>query len=441
MKNKPTQKNIPEGWTLVPAGEVFTFVKSYAFSRDNLVNDTHNKDGIGNIHYGDIHSTFSTPSIDLKKVSVPMIKDAGFIPKPEDLLKDGDLIMADASEDYAGVGVTVSLHGLEDKKVVGGLHTFVLRDTKHKTDKYFRQYIFRNPEIRNSMQKIANGVSVYGISKTAVAKLLLPLPSLSEQKRIVSVLETWERAITKLSQKIEKKKKIKKGLMQELLTGKTRLRGFNDKWEKKSLGELAGEKGSVVDGPFGSNLKNSDYVSNGIPVLQGMNLTGDKFNCKGFRYITEQKAKEVYRSNAQVGDLLTVKIGSIGFSALIDNLNGYSFAIIPANLLRFRCTNLLTDIKFVFYLLTSDIGKRKLKDLASGNAQPAISVVGFRKLSFFVPATKEEQGAIAEVLSTIDKEIEGLENKLNNLREQKRYLLKNLLTGTIRTPEKLSIHN
>ena len=219
MKNKTAHKNIPEGWKLLPAREVFTFIKSYAFSRDNLINDTSNREGIGNIHYGDIHSTFSATNIDLRKVSVPMIKDGSFIPKTEDLLMDGDLIMADASEDYEGVGVTVSVHGLEGKRIVGGLHTFILRDKKKNTNNNFRQYIFRNPEIRNSLQKIANGVSVYGISKTAISKLLLPLPPLPEQERIVAVLETWDKAIEKLKKTVEIKKEIKKGLMQELLTG------------------------------------------------------------------------------------------------------------------------------------------------------------------------------------------------------------------------------
>lgn len=75
------------------------------------------------------------------------------------------MIIADASEDYEGIGVCVSVHGLNNNKVVGGLHTYVLRDRKGITNEYFRQFIFRNPIVRNKLQKVANGVSVYGISK------------------------------------------------------------------------------------------------------------------------------------------------------------------------------------------------------------------------------------------------------------------------------------
>ena len=429
---------INDDWQLMPVSDIFTFIKSYAFSRDNLSNGILSSNNIGNIHYGDIHAKFTSENIDLSKVEIPLIKEAKFNPRKEELLKDGDLIMADASEDYDGVGVTVSVHGIGNNKVVGGLHTFVLRDEKGKTSEYYRQYIFLNKEIRNKLQKVANGVSVYGISKTAISKIELPIPPITEQKRIVSVLETWDKSIEKLTHKIETKKQIKKALMWDLLSGQKRLSGFKDKWERKTLEELAGGKANIVDGPFGSNLKNSDYIETGIPVLQGMNITGDKFNRKGFRYIGEKKVKEVYRSNAQVGDLLTVKIGSIGFTAIIDDIGPYDFAIIPANLLRFRCSNPLTDIRFIFYLLTNDSGKRKLRDIASGNAQPAISVVGFRKISFIVPTNKGEQKAISEILTIADKEITELEKKLAILKEQKRYLLNNLVTGKIRTPETLS---
>jgi type I restriction enzyme S subunit len=255
MKTNQT-KNIQKDWKQLPVGEVFTFVKSYAYSRDNLTNGLISKDAIGNIHYGDIHSTYNSPNIDVSKIEIPLIKDRDFNPDKNTLLKDGDLVMSDASEDYEGIGVTVSIHGIGNKKVVGGLHTFVLRDEKGLTNEYYRQYIFRNPEIRNTMQKIANGVSVYGISKTTVSKIKLPLPPLSEQNRIVSVLETWDKTIEKLSKKIEVKKQVKKGLMQDLLTGKKRVAGFTEKWNVSKLGEFL-----INAGPRNKKLTYSRVLS------------------------------------------------------------------------------------------------------------------------------------------------------------------------------------
>ncbi len=265
MKKNNPQKNIPEGWQKTEVGNIFSFLRTYAISRENLISGTDNTSGIGNIHYGDIHATYKASSIDLENVSVPLVKDKTFLPKKEDFLRDGDLVMADVSEDYEGIGTTVSVHGLENKKVVGGLHTFVLRDTKKKTEERYRQYIFCNPEVRNKLKKIANGVSVYGVSKTNLAKLVLSLPPIEEQKSIVVVLESWDKMINKLAKKIKIKKNIKKGLMQNLLTGKVRLAGFDEKWQTVKLNEL----GKTYAGIAG---KDKDDFGYGKPFITYMNI-------------------------------------------------------------------------------------------------------------------------------------------------------------------------
>jgi len=424
MKTNSVQKNVPDGWNLIPAGDVFTFVKSYSFSRENLLNDTSNNRGVGNIHYGDIHSTFSSARIDLKKVSVPMIKDGNFMPKTENLLKDGDLIMADASEDYEGVGVTISVHGLGSKKVVGGLHTFVLRDSKNKTDTYFRQYIFRNPIIRNSLQKVANGVSVYGISKTAVSRLLLPIPSITEQNRIVAVLEVWDKAIEKLDKKLEIKQKIKKGLMQQLLTGKKRLSGFTDDWKVKKLGEI----GEIITGNTPPMKDPKNY--NG-PYCWA---TAEDFKSK---YIlnTAITLSEVGKSKSRflpIGSILVTCIASLGKNAIAGvplATNQQINAVIVNN---------KNNNEFIYYYIENSINL--LKRMAGSGAVSILNKSEFAKLKVMIPQSKDEQTAIARIMAVTDDEIEKLEKKLLIMNAQKRYLLNSLITGVIRTPENLKIN-
>ncbi|OQB05857.1 MAG: EcoKI restriction-modification system protein HsdS [bacterium ADurb.Bin212] len=277
------------------------------------------------------------------------------------------------------------------------------------------------------------------LSAATISSIKVNIPLPAEQNRIVAVLETWDNAIQLLEKKISIIKNQKRWFSCKLLSRKLRLPGYKDDWIQTTLEGLAGSGNNIVDGPFGSNLKNSDYVESGIPVLQGQNITGDKFNTSGFRYVTAQKAREVYRSNAIVDDILTVKIGSVGFSAIIDGLAGNEYAIIPANLIRIRCRNTNTDPRLIYYLLTSRNGKRKLKELASGNAQPALSLGNVRKMKFLVPQSKNEQEAIANIFNTIDREILLLSKKLEKFIEQKKYLLNNLITGNIRTPENLKI--
>ena len=244
---------IPEDWTIPEFGTVFTFLKSYSFSREQLTNEkTLNE--IQNIHYGDIHATFENEILDFEsECRIPFVKD-GLLNKQDmadknlPLLKDGDLIIADASEDYIGVAESVELRNINGKKVISGLHTFAARDNSGKTSLGFRTYTLKHPQVIREVRRIATGFSVFGISKTNIAKVRLALPLLPEQKAIAQLLSTWDDAITKTQALIAKKEERKKWLMQNLLTGKKRLKGFEEKWKEKYIKELFQEITETNDG-------------------------------------------------------------------------------------------------------------------------------------------------------------------------------------------------
>src|SRR5687768_11803370 len=140
IKNKPVVKTkpfynstIPSDWTTPEFGEVFSFLKSFSFSREQLTSERTNEE-IQNIHYGDIHATFENEILDFEvEGRIPFIKD-GLLSNEVlsnekfPLLKDGDLIIADASEDSIGVAECVELRNVNGRKVVSGLHTFAARD-------------------------------------------------------------------------------------------------------------------------------------------------------------------------------------------------------------------------------------------------------------------------------------------------------------------------
>lgn len=165
-----------------------------------------------------------------------------------------------------------------------------------------------------------------------------------------------------------------------------------------SLGEVSH---SIVDGPFGSSLKTSDYVDDGIPVLQGKNITGDRFAWKEVRYITLIKAKELARSSCELGDHLIIKIGSIGYSAILDDLKGHNFAIIPANLARIRPNRRLIDDRYLHHWLISPEAKRYFIGVASKTAQPALSLTKIKEARLPLPPL-DEQRRIAAILDKAD---------------------------------------
>src|SRR5450759_424655 len=133
--------------------------------------------------------------------------------------------MADASEDYKGVGEVVEVINLENKIAVGGLHTIVLRANSEIFANGFRGYFFSSETVRNALRKVATGTSVYSVTKTQIHNLSFIIPnSLKEQTAIARVLKADDKEIHLLKTKTEKLREQKKGLMQALLTGKKRLR-------------------------------------------------------------------------------------------------------------------------------------------------------------------------------------------------------------------------
>ena len=158
---------------------------------------------------------------------------------------------------------------------------------------------------------------------------------------------------------------------------------------------------AIVDGPFGSNLKLDDYVPEGVPVLQGKNITDDAFRWFAVRFISIRKAEELKRSSVRIGDVLIVKIGSIGYSAILDDLNGFDHAIIPANLAKVTPNLSKVDLRYLHRWLTSTTAKNYLVRAASKTAQPALSLGKIKGLPVPLPPLAEQK-RIAGILDAAD---------------------------------------
>src|SRR3989338_6267777 len=172
---------IPEDWDLVSWGDAFDFLSTATYSRDQLCEN----EETGNVHYGDIHTKLNT-FLDFEKISLPSINKAKA--KNYSLIRDGDLIMADASEDYEGVGKSVEVRNIKDKKSISGLHTFLMRDKKTLFAKGFKGYLYSNRLIKTQFDRLATGLKVYGVSKNNLKGVLIPYPKPEEQFLIASVL-------------------------------------------------------------------------------------------------------------------------------------------------------------------------------------------------------------------------------------------------------------
>src|SRR5690554_60477 len=367
-------KQIPDEWKARNFDEVFEFLPTLTLSRKDLNSDSE-FDGIYNIHYGDIHSTYKFVELDFdKEKSIPKIIDDKIDESKLTFLTTGDLVIADASEDYEGVAACVELSNVKDRKVTAGLHTYAVRDKKGYSSEGFRAYILKHPWVNNEVNKIATGSKVYGISKTNISKLKVILPPLPEQQKIASILSKWDELIETQTQLIEEKEKQKKGLMQKLLTGEVRFPGFEEEWEEKTIAEFglvqtgntpSRKELSYWGGDF--NWTTADDMDNKYVVSSLQKLTK-----RGF-----EKARV-----AKKGSVLVTCIASIGKNAISKVDTGFNQQINSITV------NEDFSSEFIYYLIDSQ--PNKLLEFAGAGAMPMLNKSNFMKIKYLVPNLKEQ---------------------------------------------------
>lgn len=251
-------------------------------------------------------------------------------------------------------------------------------------------------------------------------------PPQVEQKKIVKLVKTWDTYLEKLGKKIETKKKIKKGLMQQLLTGKKRMSGFSGKWEKIKLGnvcriykgkELSKEK-LVNNGRYKCILYGQIYTLYDVVVEEVVSKTDTNEGLTSLKYdvlipsSTTTSALDIATATTVVEDGILLG-GDI-------------------NIIRQKRENSINGVFLSHYL--TFVKKLSLAKLAQGITIVHLYGKDLKNIKINLPSI-EEQNHIADVLLTARKEIESLEQKREIIAQQKKYLLNNLITGEIRLPE------
>jgi len=204
-----------EGWVVKRLGEVFEFYPTANYSKAEMspVGE------IGCIHYGLIHAIPDTNYSLESGVKFHIESDR----TRYELVKDGDVVMVDASEDLVGVNKSVEVFGVGNRKFIAGLHTYLMRDIHSTFVDNLRGQILNSVFVKNQMLKLAVGMKVFGVSKPQLKQVLLPIPPKDTQTRIAQILTDADAAIQALETKIAKLQAQKQGMMQALLTGKIRL--------------------------------------------------------------------------------------------------------------------------------------------------------------------------------------------------------------------------
>jgi type I restriction enzyme S subunit len=324
---------------------------------------------------------------------------------------------------YISVAGTLGLVGKIPEELDGAnLTENANRITEIQCNRDYLMYYMMSPLIQNVIEAERTIGAQPKLALQRIRDFYIVLPRDNrEQTAIAAALSDVDSLISALTKKIEKKKAIKQGLMQQLLTGKKRLSGFNDKWKSMLLGDIA----EVKDGTH----QTPQYVkSGGKPFYSVENVTADDF--KNVKHISLEEHKAL-TSNYRIekGDVLMTRIGSIGCCKYVDWDVDASFYVSLA-LLKI---NEKYDSKFISYLSNIKSFKEEvmLNSLVFAIPQK-INLGNISLIKVYIPTSKAEQTAIANILSDCDSEIAALEEKRDKYKEIKQGMMQQLLTGKIR---------
>lgn len=267
---------------------------------------------------------------------------------------------------------------------------------------------------RLRVKEMATGTSnsMKNITKSDWLNLKISLPPLPEQQRIAEVLGAWDQGIELQAKLVESLQKRKRALMQQLLTGKKRLKGFDQAWKKVRIGDL----GEVITGNTPS-MKTPQYYGEFCCWATAVDFKNK------YIYNTSVKLSEIGKLKARIAPInsvLVTCIASIGKNAIAKVETGFNQqinAIIPSKEF---------NSEFIYYQIENSIAL--LKEVAGAGAVQIINKSNFESIKLKLPSLPEQQ-AIAEILTAADREIELAQKKLEVLREQKRGLMQQLLTG------------
>ncbi len=267
-----------------------------------------------------------------------------------------------------------------------------------------------------------------------LAQIPTVIPPLPEQKKIAAILASVDEAIEATEAVIEQTRRVKKGLLQELLTRgightsfkKTAIGEIPEAWDVKRLRELVVEKG-LQTGPFGSQLHASEYIEDGVPVVMPKDIEGTRISCDDIARIPLSKANELRKHHLEDGDIIFGRRGDIGRCALVEK---GPLMLCGTGCLRARPDDRLFSAFLIEYLQTWT-AQYFLETNAVGQTMLNLNTKILGSLPIAVPP-KKEQIEIAGILRAVTQQIAEHKIPLEQMKKLKKGLLQDLLTGKVR---------
>ena len=404
---------IPEDWDIVELRNYLILLTDYDANGSfaDMADNVKTYDGYGYAWY--VRATDLEQNTDISKVKYTDLETYKFLKKSS--LYGGEVLVAKRGD----IG-KVYLFQMKTAHATLAPNLYLLK----LNDRIYPQYLYSFLKYGRG-NKLLKGInastSLGAIYKEDVKSLPIISPTLSEQKRIATALSNIDALISELGKLIEKKRAIKQGAMQQLLTGKKRLKGFSEPWVEIKLGDCA----NVL---YGFLFTPDYYTKTGkYKVATIGNVQEGKFYPDGCNNVNISSSFLNDYQYLKPGDLLISMTGNVGRVCII-NAENY--------VMNYRVGKIVVNsdlcLQLLFHLLNQKGFIEDMLNKAKGAAQLNISKDDILSYSFLCPKSISEQTAIASVLSSMDEEISSLEAKREKYASIKQGMMQQLLTGKIR---------
>lgn len=432
---------IPSHWKTSKMRYMFSFGKGLTITKDNLKDD-----GIPCVNYGEVHSKFGF-EVTPHKHALKCVDESYLKSGSSSLLKKGDLVFADTSEDIDGSGNFTQL--ISDSPVFAGYHTIIARPYDRECYRFFA-YLIDAKELRTQIRHAVKGVKVFSITQAILRSVNIWLPPLEERKQIAAFLDHETAKIDTLIQKqqqlIELLKEKRQAVISHAVTKGISYKGQPDAPMKDSGVEWLGEvpehwvlkpmnmASSKLAVGLATSVTNY-YRDTGSPIIRNLNIKQGYFDGSDMLYLDESFALKEKSKVTNYGDVLMVRTGSnIGLACTtpeeFDNCHTFTTLIITPNK--------ELNSEYLTCCINSSYGKAEVQKLKQGFGKDNLNVEELRRFQVIVPPITE-QNKIVNFVNEQNKKIDKLFIECNKaislMQERRTALISAAVTG------KIDVHN
>jgi type I restriction enzyme S subunit len=339
----------------------------------------------------------------------------------------GDIVIACSGITVSKFDEKVSVLSCEHLPLCMNTSTMRFKIDSPRLCKDYLRHFLRSQIFKAQISGTATGSAQLNFGPAHVRAVLVPLPAKAEQEAIAEALSDADALVESLEQLLAKKRRIKQGAMQELVTCRKRLPRFSGKWGAKQLGTTATLKARIG----WQGLTTAEYLDSGDHYLvTGTEFKEGRIDWNNCHYVNESRYKQDKYIQLKERDVLVTKDGTIGKVALVTDLPRP--ATLNSGVFVIRPTGDAFHPEFFYYLLCSSVFIEFLTQLSAGSTINHLYQKDFVGFIYRTPPTVDEQIAIATILSDMDLEIAVLEEKLAKARGIRQGMMQELLTGRIR---------